>query len=151
MKRMQWMTAAWLSLSLLVAGCSGTYSTRDEDSHAGTSRVYAITLEDALLVMEDAMQKEFPDERIEDVLSPHRGFKAKIRFLLDVDVVSVYAVPAQGRASDGTMVDGLAFETHHSGTYPLGGIPKAKALLERVVAGADRLSSAMPRLPASPI
>ena len=149
MIQMQWMIVVWLSLSVLAAGCSGTYSTRDENSNAGSSGVYMITLEDALLVMQDAMEKEFPDERIEDVLSPHRGYKAKIRFLLDVDVISVYAVPARGRAADGTMVNGYSFETYHSGTYPLGGIPKAKALLERVVAGADRLSSAIPRLPAS--
>lgn len=149
MKQMQWMTMVWLCLGLLVAGCSGTYSTRDENSNAVSSGIYTISLEDALLIMQDAMEKEFPDERIEDVLSPHRGYKAKIRFLLDVDVISVYAVPAQGRTADGTTVKGYAFETYHSGTYPVGGIPKAKALLERVIAGADRLSSAIPRLPAS--
>jgi hypothetical protein len=57
---------------------------------------------------------------------------------------TVYAVPAQGRGPNGQQVGGFAFEVKHSGTYPLGGIPKAKAVLADVVAGADRLVKNLP-------
>ncbi|HHH43110.1 MAG TPA: hypothetical protein ENK49_03150 [Gammaproteobacteria bacterium] len=133
-------------LTLLLAGCAGTNSTREGGGKAGSTQVYPISMEDATLIMRDAMEKEFPDERIEDIFTPYRGYKAKIRFLLDIDVITVYAVPAQGRGPDGKSVEGLAFETHHSGTYPLGGIPKAKAVFNRVVESANRVADALPRM-----
>ncbi len=133
-------------LILLLAGCAGTNSTREGDGKAGSTEVYPISMEDATLIMRDAMEKEFPEDRIEDIFTPYRGYKAKMRFLADIDVVSVYAVPAQGRGPDGKSVKGLAFETHHVGTYPLGGIPKAKAVFKRVVESADRVADALPRI-----
>lgn len=132
-------------LFLLIAGCSGTYSTTDDSGSAAGAGVYLISMADALLVMEDAMQKEFPEDRIEDVLAPHRGYEAKLRFLADIDVITVYAVPGQGRTPDGEVVDGLAFEVHRSGTYPVGGIPKSKAVLKRVAEGASRISEVLPK------
>ncbi len=131
---------------LLLAGCAGTNSTRDGDSKANSTEVYPISMEDATLVMRSAMEKEFDEDRIEDIFTPYRGYKAKIRFLLDIDVITVYVVPAQGRGPDGETVNGLAFETHHSGTYPLGGIPKSKAVFKRVVEGAARIADAVPRM-----
>lgn len=135
----------WLpALGLLVlAACSGTVSTRDDSTHGGTE-VYPLTLEDAVLIMRSAMDKEFESDKISAVLSPHRGFQGKIRLLSDIDTITVYAVPARGRGPDGQQVDGFAFEVKHSGTYPLGGIPKAKAVLADVVAGADRLVKSLP-------
>ena len=132
-------------LFLLIAGCSGTYSTVDDSGSAAGAGVYLISMADALLVMEDAMQKEFPEDRIEDVLAPHRGYEAKLRFLADIDVITVYAVPGQGRTPDGEVVDGLAFEVRRSGTYPVGGIPKSKAVLKRVAEGASRISEVLPK------
>ena len=128
---------------LFLAACSGTVSTRDDSTHGGTE-VYPLTEEDAVLIMSSAMDKEFESDKISAVLSPHRGFQGKIRFLADIDTITVYAVPAQGRGPNGQQVDGFAFEVKHSGTYPLGGIPKAKAVLAGVVAGADRLVKSLP-------
>lgn len=134
------LATAWL------AGCSSTYSSRDDSGSVAGANIFALSLEDAQLVMEDAMQKEFPDDRIEDVLQPHRGYKAKLRFVADIDVITVYAVRGAGKSASGKTVEGYYFEVHRSGTYPVGGIPKAKAVLERVVEGASRLSEAMPKL-----
>ncbi|HFD79605.1 MAG TPA: hypothetical protein ENK05_04300 [Gammaproteobacteria bacterium] len=133
-------------LFLLLTGCSGTYSTRDGDGETGGTEVYPLSMDDALLIMQDAMQKEFPEDRIEDIFTPHRGYRAKMRFLADIDVISVYAIPGQGRGPDGKTVDGLVFEVHRSGTYPLGGIPRSKAVLKRVVAGASRMADALPKI-----
>ena len=134
------MVKVWsLAISLLVlAACTGTVSTRDDSTHGGTE-VYPLAEEDAVLVMRSAMDKEFESDKISSVLSPHRGFQGKIRFLADIDTITVYAVPALGRGPNGQQVEGFAFEVKHSGTYPVGGIPKAKAVLAGVIAGADRL------------
>ena len=132
---------AWF---LLLTSCSGTYSTRTGDGDTQGTEVYPISVDDAMLIMQDAMQKEFPEDRIEDVFSPHRGYSAKMRFIADVDTITVYAVEGQGRGPDGQVIDGLVFEVHRSGTYPLGGIPKSKAVLKRVAEGASRLSDALP-------
>jgi hypothetical protein len=134
---------AWF---LLLTSCSGTYSTRTGDGDTQGTEVYPITMDDAVLIMQDAMQKEFPEDRIGDVFSPNRGFSAKMRFLADIDTITVYAVKGQGRGPGGQVIDGLVFEVHRSGTYPLGGIPKSKAVLKRVVEGASRLSDALPKI-----
>jgi hypothetical protein len=134
---------AWL---LFLTACSGTCSTRNGDGDAQGTEVYPIGWDDALLVMQDAMQKEFPEDRIEDVLSPHRGYSAKMRFVADVDTIMLYAVDGQGRGPEGQAIEGFIFEVHRSGTYPLGGIPTSKTVLKRVVEGASRLSDAARRI-----
>jgi hypothetical protein len=131
---------------ILLVGCSSTYSTRNGGNGQEGTEVYPISMDDALLIMQNAMQKEFPEDRIEDVLAPHRGYRAKLRFIADIDVISVYAIDGQGRGPNGSVVNGLIFEVHRSGTYPLGGIPKSKAILKRVVEGASRISEALPRI-----
>ena len=135
----------WLfAMSLLVlTACTGTVSTHDVSTHGGTE-VYPLTEEDAVLIMHSAMDREFESDKISSVLSPHRGFQGKIRFLADIDTITVCAVPTQGRGPDGQQIEGFAFEVKHSGTYPVGGIPKAKAVLADVIAGAGRLVKSLP-------
>ena len=134
-----------LILFLFVTSCSGTYSTRSGDGDASGTEVYPISMDDALLIMQDAMSKEFAEDRIEDIFTPYRGYQAKLRFIADIDVISVYAIPSQGRGPTGKKIDGLSFEVHRSGTYPLGGIPKSKSILKHVVEGASRLADALPK------
>lgn len=139
------LVAAGIMLFIL-AGCSGTYSSRDDNGGHGGSEVYPISMDDALLVMQTAMEKEFPADHIADILTPHSGYKAKLRFLADIDVISVYVLEGQGSGPDGKIINGFYFEVHRSGTYPLGGIPKSKAILKHVIEGASRLAEALPKV-----
>lgn len=133
-------------ICLITAACSGTYSTREQAGVSGGAEVYAISMDDALIIMETAMKKEFPEDSIEDVLTPHRGYRAKLRFVADIDIITVYAIPGQGRSEVGETIAGVAFEVHREGTYPVGGIPTSKAILAHVIEGASRLSKALPRM-----
>ena len=133
-------------LFFILSGCSGAYSTHHGDGGSGDTEVYPISMDDALLVMQSAMNKEFAADRIEDIFTPHRGYQAKLRFLIDIDVISVYAVAEQGRGPEGKNIDGFSFDVHRSGTYPLGGIPKSKLVLKHVVEGAARIAEALPKI-----
>ena len=135
-----------LILFLFLTGCSGTYSTQTGDGDASGTEVYAISMDDALLIMQGAMNKEFAEDRIEDIFTPYRGYQAKLRFIADIDIISVYAIASQGRGPEGKKIDGLSFVVHRSGTYPLGGIPKSKTILKHVVEGASRLADALPKI-----
>jgi hypothetical protein len=129
--------------ALILPACTGTVSTQDGSSQTGT-QVYPFTEDDAVLVMRNAMEKEFESDQISTVLTPYRGFQGKIRFIADVDTITVYAVPATGQGPEGQQIDGFAFEVKHSGTYPLGGVPKSRAVLAGAVASADRLVKSLP-------
>lgn len=124
-----------------LAGCAGTTS----GATGPGTQVWPLDEEDAVLVMREAMRTEFGDDAVvEDVFEPARGYRTRIRFMADVDIVGIRLVATRGRGPEGTVIDGIAFETWHDGTYPAGGIPRSHALLEATRAGADTLAGLAP-------
>jgi hypothetical protein len=127
-----------------LASCASTQSTVSGDGNKAAARVFLISSEQAEKILATAMTAQFPGAPILRVEFPNKGYQATVRFLLDSHTIVAYMVAAKGRASDGSVKDGFAFEVSNAGTMPLSGGARAGDLFERLIRDASAISPAVP-------
>lgn len=128
---------------LLLVGCS-TQSTARGDGDRAAGSVFLITPEQADRILATAMTAQFSGSPISRVELPNKGYQTTVRFLLDSHTIVAYMISAKGRASDGTVQSGYAFEVSNSGTMPLSGGSRSSDLFHRLIRDASAISPAVP-------
>ena len=106
--------------------------------------MFPITSEQAEKILSTAMTAQFPGAPISRVEFPNKGYQATVRFLLDSHTIVAYMIAAKGRAEDGTLKDGFAFEVSNAGTMPLSGGSRANDLFERLIRDASSIAPPLP-------
>jgi hypothetical protein len=134
----------FFAIFALITGCASTQSTISGDGDKAAARVFLLSAEQAEKILATAMAAQFAGNPISRVEFPNKGYQATVRFLLDSHTFMAYMIAAKGRASDGTVKSGFAFEVSNSGTMPLSGGSRASDLFQRLIRDASAISSAVP-------
>jgi len=135
---------AFLIFFASLAGCSSTQSTASGNGDKTAARVFVISQEQADRILATAISAQFPGSPISRVEFPNKGYQATVRFMLDSHTFVAYMIAARGRAVDGSVKEGYAFEVSNSGTMPLSGGTRANELFQRLIRDASSISPAVP-------
>jgi hypothetical protein len=136
--------AILIGLLFSLTACSSTQSTVSGDGDKAAARVFFLTVEQAEKILATAITAQFAGSPISRVEFPNKGYQTTVRFLLDSHTIVAYMITAKGRAQDGSIQSGFAFEVSNSGTMPLSGGTRANELFQRLVRDASAIAPAAP-------
>lgn len=72
--------------------------------------------------------------------SPIKGYTGTVKLGLDKDRITAVMIPAKGRNSAGTVLDGYRFDVIHSGTAASARIPASRDIIRNIVRNAAMTS-----------
>ena len=113
-------------LVLLVSGCVSTSNTRESSEGP-----FSLTAEQADQVILRSIQQGWPDKEPERVGSDSIGYKFKVWFAIDHDVVTAEAIPVANSQYD--------FYVRNKGTAPAVGDPARHKLIDLLIENAKNL------------
>jgi hypothetical protein len=138
-----------LALSLiLLCGCNGTFITARRGADNKNPRVFPIRREAADRIVAKVMQSEFIGAV--PVTDPYPGYQGTMNFAFDSYTVVACMIAAKGRNSDGSTVDGFAFEVSQSGTTWIDGSVKANLVFNRILSEAYEITNPIPLVSLAP-
>jgi predicted small secreted protein len=115
--------SALLAASILSAGCTSTKSTITNEGIG-----YRITREQAKEIVDSSILANFSPDYVNAGPANSLTSSGYVRFALDTHTINATAIPMRGRLPSGQTAEGFGFQTSSSGTMPISGGSKARAV-----------------------
>lgn len=128
---------ALVFLVSVLAACAGTMSGTGD---SGEILVFAVSEDTAFRIIRDSMLPVVREGTIVLADSPKKGYTGTVKLGLDSDQITAVMIPAKGRNSAGTVLDGYRFEVIHSGTAAAARIPASRDIIRNIVRNAATTS-----------
>ena len=126
-------------LASLLAACSHRTTL---ERPGGEQVIYRLSEEQAFRIARDAFASLLPDRKLFDITGAQRGYWTTYRFLLDKYSQRVLVIPVVGMDASGKEVHGFWYDVSGSGTAPIAGGAKNRALFHQIQDTADATGSA---------
>lgn len=121
----------------LNAGCAGTVSGTGD---SGEILVFAVPEDTAYRIIRDSMLPVVREGTIIRAEAPQKGYTGTVKLGLDKDRITAMMIPARGRNSMGTVLDGYRFDVVHRGTAAAARIPASRDIMRNIVRNASTVS-----------
>ena len=128
---------ALIFLLSLLAACAGTMSGTGD---SGEVLVFAVSEDTALQIIRDSMLPIVREDTTVRTESPQKGYTGTVKLGLDTDQISAVMIPAKGRNSAGTVLDGYRFDVIQRGTAPAARIPASRDIMRNIIRNATMTS-----------
>ncbi len=126
-------------LASMLAACSHRTTL---ERPGGEQVIYRQSEEQSFRIARDAFASLLPDRKLFDVAGADRGYWTTYRFGLDRYSQRVLVVPAVGTDASGNEVHGYWFDVSGSGSAPIAGGAKNRALFHHIQDAAEATGSA---------
>jgi hypothetical protein len=130
-----------LLCAMLLGACSHRTTLERPDSEGGQV-IYRLSEEQAFRIARDAFADLLPNRKLFDVTGAQRGYWTTYRFGLDRYSQRVLVIPGVGTDAGGNEVHGYWFDVSGSGSAPITGGAKNRALFRHIRDAADATGSA---------
>jgi hypothetical protein len=128
---------AFVFLLSVLAACAGTMSGTGD---SGEILVFAVSEDTAFQIIRDSMLPIVQEGTTVRADSPQKGYTGTVKLGLDKDRITAVMIPAKGRNSADTVLDGYRFDVIHSGTAASARIPAARDIMRNIVRNATMAS-----------
>ena len=128
-------------LATLILGCTHNTTLVRPDSGGGQV-IYRLSEEQAFTIARSAFADLLPDRKLFDITGAQRGYWTTYRFALDTFSQRVLVIPAIGTDASGHEVRGFWFDVSGSGSAPIAGGAKNRALFHHIQGAADATGTA---------
>jgi hypothetical protein len=121
----------------LLSGCANTLSSTGDNDEV---LVFAVSEETAYSIIRDSMLPVVREGTTQRVESPNKGYSGIVKLGLDKDKITAVMIPARGRNSMGSVLDGYRFDVVHSGTAAMARVPAARDIRRNIIRNAANIA-----------